>query len=255
MATANRPRLVGELKAASPLISVGVLTADMMDLRREIGQIEAAGVRLLHFDVMDGRFCPSLTFGAPFVKAVKTGLLKDVHLMIEEPVDRIDAFAAAGADIVTVHVESSRHVHQALRRLGEMGNANDPQRGIVRGVALNPGTPVETVRPLLDEVDFIVLLAVNPGWGGQRFAASTSARADALSKMIGEAGRDILIGVDGGIKKENIADVAAMGADVIVTGSAVFDGKDPGGNAAFMMQQARRDAGRQHSQSSKRRAD
>jgi len=235
--------MIEELKAAAPMISVGVLTADMMDLRGQIEEVEAAGVRILHFDVMDGCFCPLLTFGAPFLKAVKTRLLKDVHLMIEEPVDKIDAFVAAGADVVTVHVESSRHVHRALQRLSEMENVNDPGRGIVRGAALNPGTPVEAVRPLLDEIDLVVLLAVNPGWGGQRFAASTEARLNALRKMTAEAGRDILIGVDGGIKKGNIADVAAMGAELIVTGSAVFDGKDPAGNAAFMMAEAKKGAG------------
>ena len=254
MATGSPPLLIRELRAASPLISVGVLAADVMDLRREIGEVEAAGVRVLHFDVMDGRFCPSLTFGAPFVKAVKTGLLKDVHLIIEEPVDKIDAFVAAGADIVTVHVESSRHVHRALQRLSELQNANDPRRGIVRGLALNPGTPVETVGPLLDEVDIIVLLAVNPGWSGQRFIASTSAKADAVCKMAGEAQRDVLIGIDGGITQKNVGHVAAMGADVIVTGSAVFDGKDPGGNAAFMMREAAREAGRQRSQAPERRS-
>ena len=251
MGTGHRAPLIEELKAAAPLISVGVLAADMMDLRGQIEGIEAGGVHILHFDVMDGCFCPMLTFGAPFVKAVKTKLLKDVHLMIEEPVDKIDAYVAAGADIVTVHVESSRHVHRALQRLAEMQNANDPERGIVRGAALNPGTPVETVRPLLDEVDFVMLLAVNPGWGGQQFAPSTEARLDALRTMISDAQRDILIGVDGGIKQENIADVAAMGAEFIVTGSAVFKGGDPAGNAAAMATEARKGAERRCSQSPK----
>jgi len=248
MSAGHRTPLIEELKAAAPMISVGVLTADMMDLRGQIELIEAAGVRILHFDVMDGCFCPLLTFGAPFVKAVKTRLVKDVHLMIEEPADKIDAIVAAGADVVTVHVESSRHVHRVLQRLAEMENVNDPGRGIVRGAALNPGTPVEAVRPLLDEVDLVVLLAVNPGWGGQRFAASTEARLNALRKMIAEAQRDILIGVDGGIKKANIADAAAMGADLIVTGSAVFDGEDPAGNAAFMMAEAKKGAAQRSSQ-------
>ncbi len=251
MGTGHRTPLIEELKAAAPMISVGVLTADMMDLRSQIEEIEAAGVRLLHIDVMDGCFCPMLTFGAPFVKAVKTKLLKDVHLMIEEPVDKIDAIVAAGADIVTVHVESTRHVHRALQRLAEMQNANDPERGIVRGAALNPGTPIETVRPLLDEVDLVVLLAVNPGWGGQKFVASTEARLSALGKMISDAQRDILIGVDGGIKQENIGDVAAMGAEFIVTGSAVFKGGDPAGNAAAMTAEARKGAKSRCSQSPK----
>lgn len=240
---ADRSLLIEELKAASPLVSVGVLTADMMDLRGQLKLIEDAGVRLLHFDVMDGRFCPLLTFGPPFVKAVETSLLKDVHLVIEEPLDQLDAFVAAGADVVTLHVESSRYVHRALQRLGELENANDPQRGIVRGIALNPGTPVETVRPLLDEIDLVFLVAVNPGWSGQPFAPCTSAKLVDLARMLDGVDREILIAVDGGIKKTNIGTVAGMGVDIIVTGSAVFDGKDPGGNAAFMIEAARLGAG------------
>jgi len=236
---ADRSPLVEELKAASPLVSVGVLTADMMDLRGQLKLIEDAGVRMLHFDVMDGQFCPMLTFGPPFVKAIDTPLLKDVHLVIEEPLSQVDAFVAAGADLVTLHVESSRYVHRALQRLGELENVNDPGRGIVRGVALNPGTPVETVRPLLDEIDLVVLVAVNPGWSGQPFASCTSAKLDDLARMFDSVDRDILIAVDGGIKKTNIGAVAGMGVDFIVTGSAVFDGKDPGGNAAFMIETAR----------------
>ena len=239
MSDGGAPPLIGELKAESPVLAVGVLAADLMDLRGQIGLMAAAGVRMLHFDVMDGHFCPSLTFGAALVKAVKTDLLKEVHLMIEDPEERIDEFVAAGADIVTVHVESTRHVHRCLQRLSELANANDAARGIGRGVALNPGTPVEAVRPLLGETDFILLLAVNPGWSGQGLAASTGARAGAVRRMIGEAQREILVGVDGGVNKENVADVAAMGADVIVTGSAVFKGDDPGANAVAMMAEAR----------------
>jgi ribulose-phosphate 3-epimerase len=227
--------LVEQLRAAAPTLSVGVLTADLMDLGGQLRQVQDVGARMLHFDVMDGRFCPRLTVGPPFVKAVKTPLWKDVHLLIEEPGEHLDAFVAAGADVVTVHVESSRHVRRALERLGEMANANDPRRGLVRGAALNPGTPVEAVRPLLDAVELVVLVAVNPGYGGQRFAPATADRLDALREMIRRQGRDVLIGVDGGITRANVADVAAMGADVIAAGSAVFDGKDPGGNAKAML--------------------
>ena len=224
-----------QLRRASPLISVGALTADMMHLAKEIELIEQAGVKLLHFDVMDGRFCPPLTFGPVFIKGIKTKLLKDVHLMIEEPLDKIESFVQAGADIVTINIESTRHVHRALQMLGQMENVNNPNRGILRGVVLNPGSTTETVRPLMSDLEIILLLAVNPGWSGQRFISSTKEKLARLIEMVHDSKRDILVGIDGGIKKDNIAEVTKMGADIIVTGSAVFDGKNPLGNAKFMM--------------------
>jgi ribulose-phosphate 3-epimerase len=152
-------------------------------------------------------------------------------------------YVAAGADIVTVHAESSVHIHRVLQHLGTLTNANDPARGIVRGVALNPGTPLDVLDPLLDEVDLVVLLAINPGWGGQSFLASTNRRAAEVKAFIRRSGRDILLGLDGGVTRENIGAVAAIGADVIVTGSAVFDGKAAAANAAFMLAEVGR-AGR-----------
>jgi ribulose-phosphate 3-epimerase len=225
------PPLVNRLRASAPQVSVGILTADWMSLGSQLKLIESAGVELLHFDVMDGLFCPVLTMGAPVVAGIKTPLFKDVHLMIEEPLSKVEAFVAAGADIVTVHVESTRHVHRVLQALGSMTNANDPDRGIVRGIALNPGTALESLDPLLDEVEMAVLLAVNPGWAGQKFIPSTRERLKRLKQRIGD---QILICVDGGITRDNVAEVAHLGADIIVTGSAVFDGKAPLENAKFM---------------------
>lgn len=190
---------------------------------------------LIHVDVMDGCFCPAMTVGPPFIKAIKTSLLKDVHLMIEQPLGKLEGYVAAGADIVTIHVEAGPHIHRALQMLGGMKNANDASCGIVRGVALNPGTALETVRPLLPEVELVTLLAVNPGWSGQKFIAATEQRLQDLLAMIRRAGRDILVAVDGGVTRENIADVARMGADIIVTGSAVFDGRTPKENAKSML--------------------
>ncbi|MSR65473.1 MAG: ribulose-phosphate 3-epimerase [Verrucomicrobiae bacterium] len=229
--------LFEQLRAASPLISVGMLTADWMTLGSEIKLIESAGVKAVHFDVMDGRFCPMMTFGAPVVAGIKTPLFKDVHLMIDEPLPKLDSFVAAGADIVTVHAESTRHIHRVLQTLGAMTNANDPARGVVRGLALNPGTPLESVEPLLDQIELILLLAVNPGWGGQKFIPSTRARLARLRQMVGDK---ILLGVDGGIVRDNVAEVARMGADIIVTGSAVFNGKTPLDNARFMIDAIRK---------------
>jgi ribulose-phosphate 3-epimerase len=237
------PSLVEELREAAPLLSVGILTADLMSLGSELGLLQEAGVRLVHFDVMDGCYCPMITVGPGFIKAVKTPLLKDVHLMIDDPLPKLDAFVTAGADMITVHVGSCRHIHRVLQRLGEMANINHPNRGILRGLALDPGVPLEAVAPLMDEVEMVVLLAVNPGWGGQKFIAATGPRLGQLRRMIRDAQRDILIGVDGGITRDNVAEVARLGADLIVTGSAVFDGKTPRENAAFMIGAVRKAVG------------
>jgi ribulose-phosphate 3-epimerase len=238
----RRHLLFDELREAAPLVSVGLLTADLMSLGAELELIREAGVRMVHFDVMDGCYCPMLTMGPWFVKAVKTPLWKDVHLLIDDPLPKLDDFVAAGADLVTVHLGSCRHVHRVLQRIGEMTNVNDPARGIVRGIALDPDIPLEAAAPLLNEVEMVVLLAVNPGWAGQKFIATTGPRLDQLKRMIRDAKRDILIGVDGGITRNNITDVARMGADIIVTGSAVFDGKNPRENAAFMIEASRNKA-------------
>jgi ribulose-phosphate 3-epimerase len=227
--------LFDQLRQKAPLVSVGVLSANLMSLGSDLELLERAGVELLHFDIMDGCFCPMMTVGPGFAKAIKTTLLKDVHLMINEPLDKLESYVAAGADMITVHVESCRHTHRVLQKLGEATNANDSARGILRGVALNPGTPLEAVLPLFDEVEMVFLLGVNPGWGGQRFIASTQRRLKQLKEMIAASAREILTGLDGGITRENIADVAAMGADIIVTGSAVFRGNTPLENARFMM--------------------
>lgn len=227
------------LRSAAPTVSVGMATADLSRLGEELAAIETAGVKVLHFDVMDGRFCPMMTFGPPLVKAARTAMLKDVHLMIEEPLGQLDVFAAAGADVITIHVESTRHPHRALQAIGNLPNANDPARGIVRGIGLNPGTPLEALDPLLDEVDIVTLLAVNPGWGGQKFIPATAGRLARLKEMIRVTGRPILTCIDGGIHRGNIAEVAAMGPDLIVTGSAVFDGKAPADNARFMLRAVR----------------
>jgi ribulose-phosphate 3-epimerase len=227
--------LLEQIREASPLISVGILTADLMSLGSELKLMETAGVKLLHVDVMDGCFCPMMTVGPGFIKAVKTPLLKDVHLMIENPLNTLESYVAAGTDMITVHVESCRHIHRVLQKLGEFTNANDSNRGILRGIALNPGTPLEVITPLIDELEMIFLLAVNPGFSGQKFIPSTQGRLSRIRTMLSDAKKDILVGVDGGITRDNIADVTRMDVDIIVTGSAVFDGKTPLENARFMI--------------------
>jgi ribulose-phosphate 3-epimerase len=212
-----------------------VLAADLLNLGRDVALLEQAGVPLLHVDVMDGCFTPMMTVGPPVVRAIRTPLLKDVHLMIREPLDRLADYVAAGADMITVHVESCVHIHRVLQHLGAMKNANDAGRGLVRGIALNPGTPIETIVPLIDEIDLILLLAINPGWGGQAFLPSTFPRLARVRHLVAESGRQILVGVDGGITRANVGQLAGTGVDLIVTGSAVFDGGTPAANAASML--------------------
>ena len=232
---AEPPSLVARLASLAPTISVGIITADLMALGADLARLDDTGVELLHFDVMDGCFTPMMTVGPPLVKAVRTSLLKDVHLMIDEPLEKLGDYVAAGADVVTVHAESCTHIHRVLQRLGTMQNANDPARGIVRGLALNPGTPLEVLAPLLDELDFVHLLAINPGWGGQKFLPATMGRIASARRLLDATGRRILLGVDGGITRENIGSLARTGVDIVVTGSAVFDGKAPTENARAML--------------------
>jgi len=224
------------LRAAAPTVSVGVVTANLLSLGSEIELLERTGAKLAHVDVMDGCYCPMMTVGPPFIKAIKTSLLKDVHLMIQEPLEKVAEYVAAGSDIITVHPEACSQVHRVLQKLGQLTNANDPARGIVRGVALNPSTPLEVLEPVLDEIEMVSLLAVNPGWGGQKYLPSTNARIARVQRMIADSGKDIILCVDGGITKDNIAAVAATGADLIVAGSAIFDGKTPEANARFMLE-------------------
>ena len=223
------------LRQLSPTLSVGVLAADLMKLGSEVSLLEKTDVKLAHVDVMDGCFTPMMTVGPPFVKALKTPLLKDVHLMIQDPLEKVDEYVAAGADVITVHVESGTHIHRVFQKLGQMSTANDPARGLVRGVALNPGTPLAVLKPLIDEVELIMLLGINPGWGGQSFIPSTFARIEKVKGMVAETAKDILVCVDGGVTRDNITELATAGVDIVVTGSAVFDGKNPVENAEFMV--------------------
>jgi ribulose-phosphate 3-epimerase len=224
------------LRSEAPSLSVGILTADLLNLGAELRLLEEAGAKLVHIDVMDGVYCPWMTAGPPLITAIRTPLLKDVHLMIQEPVGKVREYVEAGADIVTIHPDASAHPHRVLQELGGMENANDPARGLIRGVALNPGTPLTVLEPLMDELEMVLLLAVNPGWSGQKFAKSTFGRIEQAKKLIEASGKEILLCVDGGIKKSNVAEIARTGVDLVVAGSAVFDGKAARENARQMLQ-------------------
>jgi ribulose-phosphate 3-epimerase len=231
---------LGQLRSLCPTVSVGIVGADLMDLGSELALLEQAGVGVVHVDVMDGCFCPPLTVGPVYVKGLRTSLLKDVHLMVHEPLDKLADYVDAGADIVTVHVEAAVHIHRVLQRLGAMEHSSGAGPGIVRGLALNPGTPLECLTPsLLDEVEMISLLAVDPGWRGQTFAPRTFERLARVKEMVKATGKEILICVDGGITRDNIASVAAAGADLIAGGGMVFDGKAAAANAKYVVQAAR----------------
>ena len=223
------------LRERAPVLSVGILTADLMSLGAELRLLEEIGAKLVHIDVMDGVYCPRMTAGPPLIRAIKTPLLKDVHLMIAEPLGKVREYIEAGADIITFHPDASAHPHRVLQEMGGMVNANDAGRGLVRGVALNPGTPLQVLEPLLDESELVLLLAVNPGWGGQRFAPSTFSRIETVREMVRKSGREVLLCVDGGITRNNIGEVSRSGADIIVAGSAIFDGKAARENARSML--------------------
>lgn len=200
-----------------PLFAPSILTADFGRLKEAIQEAEAAGVDWIHLDVMDGRFVPNLTFGPPVVEAIRkvTHLPLDVHLMIVEPERYLKEFALAGADLITVHAEATFHPHRAVQQIREMGRK--------AGLAVNPGTPLSAFEPLLPELDLALLMSVNPGFGGQRYIPSSTARLGALKEMRDRLNPGCLLEVDGGINERTLAEVYEAGADVVVAGSALFN--------------------------------
>jgi len=201
-------------------IAPSILSADFARLGDEIRAAEKAGAHMLHVDVMDGHFVPNITIGPPVVESIRkvTGLPLDVHLMIDNPDAFIKDFASAGADILTVHYEATVHLHRTLQSIKECG--------LKAGVSLNPATPVWSLDHILGDADMVLIMSVNPGFGGQEFIPGTLEKLRLLKKKISESGLQTLIEVDGGVKPGNAKEVAEAGADILVMGSAFFRSGD-----------------------------
>jgi ribulose-phosphate 3-epimerase len=201
-------------------IAPSILSADFLRLGEEIKSAEAAGADLLHVDVMDGHFVPNITIGPFIVEAIRsaTSLPLDVHLMIDDPDRYIEDFIKAGADLLTVHYEACVHLHRTIQCIKESG--------VKAGVSLNPATPIRSLEHILPDVDVVLVMSVNPGFGGQKFIPQALDKIKILKEMISEKELSVCIEVDGGVKLDNCGDVLSAGADMLVMGSAFFNSKD-----------------------------
>ncbi|MCX7983302.1 MAG: ribulose-phosphate 3-epimerase [Bacteroidetes bacterium] len=202
------------------VIAPSILAADLLHLGDQLRAAEEGGADWIHIDVMDGHFVPNISFGVPVVQAVRSGtkLPLDVHLMISNPEQYISKFREVGADIITIHQEATPHLHRLLSLIKELG--------ALAGVSLNPSTPVQTLTEVIDIVDLILIMTVNPGWGGQRFIEPSIRKIEQCRRLVNEVGRNIYIEVDGGIDNTTAARVLAAGANVLVAGTSVFGSKD-----------------------------
>ena len=205
----------------SVLIAPSILSADFARLGEAIAAVERGGADLIHVDVMDGHFVPNITIGVPVVKALKriAKVPLDVHLMIEDPDRYLDAFAEAGAAMISVHVEALRHVHRTVHAIKALG--------VKAGVVINPGTPVVALEEIAGDLDFVLVMSVNPGFGGQTFIPRSESKLREVRALLDAAGNAAPVEIDGGVDRHNIAMVVAAGARMVVAGSAIFNTPDP----------------------------
>lgn len=210
------------------ILSPSLLSVDFAHIADGIKELDRAEVPALHLDVMDGAFVPNISFGAPVIKCLRkeTDMIFDVHLMIEEPARYLEDFKKAGADWVTVHAESCRHLHSTVAKIHELG--------MKAGVALNPATPVSALDYVIEDLDMVLVMSVNPGFGGQSFIPSALRKIEEVRRMADSRGLDLNIEVDGGVKLKNVEDVISAGANVIVAGSAVFGGDAYANSRSFL---------------------
>ncbi|MFT4659765.1 MAG: ribulose-phosphate 3-epimerase [Patiriisocius sp.] len=212
----------------SVIVSPSLLAANFLHLEEDMEMINKSKAEWLHLDVMDGIFAPNISFGFPVISALKkkSEVVFDVHLMIENPDDYLEAFQKAGADVLTVHYETVKHLHRTVNEIKRLG--------MKAGVALNPHTPVSVLEEIISDLDLVLIMSVNPGFGGQKFIPAALNKVKKCKDLISKTGSKAVIEVDGGVNKENAVALVAAGTDVLVAGSAVFKSENPTETIAFM---------------------